>query len=71
MTVIQLSSRGKLFFLITAKPEDKRGLFEEAAGIAKYKVRREETLRKLEKNLYRYVPSLRCPCLFINSRYWL
>ncbi|OEG70702.1 hypothetical protein ATZ36_17155 [Candidatus Endomicrobiellum trichonymphae] len=41
--------QGKVDFLTTAKPEDRRELFEEAAGIAKYKVRREETLRRLEK----------------------
>jgi chromosome segregation protein len=41
--------QGKVDFLTTAKPEDRRELFEEAAGIAKYKARREETLRKLEK----------------------
>jgi chromosome segregation protein len=41
--------QGKVEFIINAKPEERRGLFEEAAGVAKYKVRREETLRKLEK----------------------
>jgi len=41
--------QGKVDFLIAARPEDRRELFEEAAGVAKYKVRREETLRKLEK----------------------
>ncbi|MCL2485679.1 MAG: AAA family ATPase [Endomicrobia bacterium] len=41
--------QGKVDFLTTAKPEDRRDLFEEAAGVAKYKVRREETLRRLEK----------------------
>jgi chromosome segregation protein len=41
--------QGKVDFLTTAKPEDRRELFEEAAGVAKYKVRREETLRKLDK----------------------
>ena len=41
--------QGKVDFLTTAKPEDRREMFEEAAGIAKYKARREETLRKLEK----------------------
>lgn len=41
--------QGKVDFLTTAKPEDRRELFEEAAGVAKYKVRREETLRRLEK----------------------
>jgi len=41
--------QGKVDFLTTAKPDDRRELFEEAAGVAKYKVRREETLRRLEK----------------------
>lgn len=41
--------QGKVEFLLTAKPEDRREMFEEAAGVSKYKVRREETLRKLEK----------------------
>jgi len=41
--------QGKVDFLVTAKPENRRELFEEAAGVAKYKARREETLKKLEK----------------------
>ncbi|MDR2399407.1 MAG: chromosome segregation protein SMC [Endomicrobium sp.] len=41
--------QGRVDFLTTAKPEDRRELFEEAAGVSKYKVRREETLRRLEK----------------------
>ncbi|GHT56540.1 chromosome partition protein Smc [Endomicrobiia bacterium] len=41
--------QGKVDFLTTANPEDRRELFEEAAGVSKYKVRREETLRRLEK----------------------
>jgi chromosome segregation protein len=41
--------QGKVDFLTTAKPEDRRELFEGAAGIVKYKVRREETLRRFEK----------------------
>ncbi|MDR2709561.1 MAG: chromosome segregation protein SMC [Elusimicrobiota bacterium] len=41
--------QGKVDFLITAKPEDRRLLFEEAAGVAKYKTRREETLKRLAK----------------------
>src|SRR5208282_4088311 len=36
-------------FILSAKPEERRELFEEAAGVSKYKVRREETLRKLNK----------------------
>jgi chromosome segregation protein len=39
----------KVDFLTTAKPEDRRELFEEASGVSKYKVRREETLKRLEK----------------------
>jgi len=41
--------QGKVEFILSAKPEQKREMFEEAAGVSKYKVRREETLRKLEK----------------------
>jgi chromosome segregation protein len=41
--------QGKVEFLLTSKPEERRELFEEAAGVSKYKVRREETVRKLEK----------------------
>jgi chromosome segregation protein len=42
-------AQGKVEFLTTAKPDERRYVFEEAAGVAKYKARREETLRKLEK----------------------
>jgi len=41
--------QGKVEFITKAKPEERRGLFEEAAGVSKYKVRREETLRKLDR----------------------
>lgn len=42
-------AQGEVDFVINAKAEERRELFEEAAGISKYKVRREEALRKLEK----------------------
>lgn len=41
--------QGKVEFLLLASAEERRELFEEAAGVSKYKVRREETLRKLDK----------------------
>ena len=41
--------QGKVEFILSAKPEQKREMFEEAAGVSKYKVRREEALRKLDK----------------------
>jgi chromosome segregation protein len=41
--------QGKVEFLLAARPEERREMFEEAAGVSKYKVRREETLRKLQK----------------------
>lgn len=41
--------QGKVEFILKAKPEERRGLFEEAAGVSKYKVRKEETIRRLEK----------------------
>lgn len=41
--------QGKVEFVVSAKPEERRLLFEETAGIAKYKVKREEALKKLER----------------------
>ena len=39
--------QGQIGQLVNSKPRDRRDLFEEAAGISRYKARREETLRKL------------------------
>src|SRR5882724_10466329 len=42
-------AQGKIEFILSAKPEERRELFEEAAGVSKYRARREEALRKLER----------------------
>ena len=39
--------QGRVDLIIRAKPRERRYLFEEAAGISKYKARKEEALRKL------------------------
>lgn len=41
-------AQGMISQLITQKPEERRRLIEEAAGITKFKVRKKESLRKLE-----------------------
>ncbi|MFA5858992.1 MAG: chromosome segregation protein SMC [Elusimicrobiota bacterium] len=43
-----LMEQGKVDYILKSKPEERRLLIEEAGGIAKYRVKREETLRKLE-----------------------
>ncbi len=48
--------QGKIDLLLSAKPDERRLVFDEASGITKYKVKRRETLRKLaetEQNLLR------------------
>ncbi|HEX9995763.1 MAG TPA: chromosome segregation protein SMC [Abditibacterium sp.] len=42
-------SQGEIDAILSAKPEDRRGLIEGAAGIQKYHARRTETRRRLEK----------------------
>jgi chromosome segregation protein len=41
--------QGKVEWILQAKPEERRELFEEAAGVSKYRARREEAMRKLER----------------------
>ncbi len=41
-------AQGKIDQIVLAKPEDRRFLLEEAAGIAKYKVRKQSAERKME-----------------------
>ena len=42
-------SQGKIEEILSSKPEDRRVIFEEAAGVLKYKKRKEEALRKLDR----------------------
>lgn len=42
-------SQGAVADIINSKPEDRRVIFEEAAGVLKYKKRKEESFRKLDK----------------------
>lgn len=41
--------QGAVGQMVEAKPNERRELFEEAAGISRYKLRREETVRKLKR----------------------
>ncbi|MDI6781500.1 MAG: chromosome segregation protein SMC [bacterium] len=43
-----LMEQNKVDFILTSKPATRRLLFEEAAGISKYKVRKQEAIGKLE-----------------------
>lgn len=46
---LAIISQGNVSKFADSKPEERRHLFEEAAGVAKYKRRKEESLRKLER----------------------
>lgn len=46
MTII---SQGQVADLVSAKPENRRSIFEEAAGIAKFRARKDEAERKLDR----------------------
>lgn len=46
---LSIISQGNISAFADSKPEDRRGMFEEAAGVAKYKKRKNESLRKLER----------------------
>ena len=51
-----IMEQGKIDQLLSSKPEDRRAVFEEAAGITKFKSQKKEALRKLdytEANLVR------------------
>ncbi|WP_273477670.1 AAA family ATPase [Faecalicoccus acidiformans] len=46
---LSIITQGNISAFADAKPEDRRLLFEEAAGVAKYKKRKKVSLQKLEK----------------------
>src|SRR4051794_5376452 len=43
-----IMEQGKIDLILSSRPEDRRSVFEEAAGITKYKTDKKEALRKLE-----------------------
>src|SRR6202051_4352273 len=43
-----MMEQGRIDLILSSKPEDRRAVFEEAAGITKYKGQKREALRKLE-----------------------
>src|SRR5262249_32263742 len=54
--------QGHITQILSSKPEDRRMIFEEAAGITKYKSQKRESLRKLEyteQNLVRVADLVR------------
>lgn len=46
---LSLISQGTIANFAEAKPIDRRGIFEEAAGVAKYRKRKDDAIHKLEK----------------------
>lgn len=47
-TAYSIMAQGQIDMLLSSKPEDRRTVFEEAAGITKFKSQKKEALRKLE-----------------------
>jgi chromosome segregation protein len=47
-TAYSMMEQGKIDLVLSSRPEDRRAVFEEAAGITKYRTQKREALRKLE-----------------------
>lgn len=46
---LSIISQGNVISFAEARPQDRRGIFEEAAGVAKYKKRKTESISRLER----------------------
>ena len=49
MRSYSMMEQGKVDQVLSSRPEDRRSIFEEASGITKYKSKKEEALRRLER----------------------
>ncbi|HWD17657.1 MAG TPA: chromosome segregation protein SMC [Verrucomicrobiae bacterium] len=61
-TSYSIMAQGNITQILSSKPEDRRLVFEEAAGITKFKAQKKESLRKLEateQNLLRIADLIR------------
>ena len=61
-TSYSILAQGHITQILSSKPEDRRMIFEEAAGITKFKAQKSESLRKLEyteQNLLRVADLIR------------
>ncbi len=61
-TSYSIMAQGNITQILSSKPEDRRLIFEEAAGITKFKAQKKESLRKLEyteQNLLRVADLVR------------
>jgi chromosome segregation protein len=61
-TSYSIMAQGNITQILSSKPEDRRTVFEEAAGITKFKAQKKESMRKLEateQNLLRVADLIR------------
>ncbi len=61
-TSYSIMAQGNITQILSSKPEDRRMVFEEAAGITKFKAQKKESLRKLEytdQNLLRVADTIK------------